>query len=578
MPFESNRAFGRFGGFEPGREYASAAGAMRPEVMGLDVIGEAAQQMRQFPVIAGGGRGLAIPGLSQVEVTGGPSQIGEEGTEDPDGLLGELAGATQLGDELPVAGPAQLALMAAGTGQRAGRFAADVSNLSAFSGAGTPGFAPGSLEGLSEAQMGDVLLGGTVSPGTPTGPSSSALGATSSGAATVGALLQLLSAGGVGGKDLGLAGSALGGVSATTHLADLLRSGNLASLGGAVGGGGALGALLGIIGQQTGNQDLVKAGALLATTASTAGTIGSAVAGTLGAPVGGAAGAALGAAAPAVGAAAGAAGTLAIPLAVVTLLDQFMGPDDGGLIGQALSKTVGNYPKFVPELMRGQGQQGTAFGTLGQALPYVQSKEELGQLLNTYKNYLSTTTGITPEQKGGTFAGDPYSLAAIPGVGPVTHGQATPSVDWGPQTQELQALIDALLPSLPGERLTAADQFLEGEPGMRLWTQFLDRERNAPAYLPANYAGGPLIGNVDEGGQQGVVGQYEPLNKGFYGLEAVTRFPEAQFLTYGQPGYDYAGAGLPEPGQFLGDISPYWLELMGGQGPSNTPGRALVAA
>ena len=67
MAFESNRPFGFSSGFEPGHEDASPFGASHPEIFGLGTIGEAARQMSQFPVIAGGGGGVPIPGFSQVE-------------------------------------------------------------------------------------------------------------------------------------------------------------------------------------------------------------------------------------------------------------------------------------------------------------------------------------------------------------------------------------------------------------------------------------------------------------------------------------------------------------------------------
>jgi hypothetical protein len=67
MAFKSTRPFGFSSGFEPGHENASPFGASHPEIFGLGTIGEAARQMSQFPVIAGGGGGVPIPGFSQVE-------------------------------------------------------------------------------------------------------------------------------------------------------------------------------------------------------------------------------------------------------------------------------------------------------------------------------------------------------------------------------------------------------------------------------------------------------------------------------------------------------------------------------
>lgn len=153
-----------------------------------------------------------------------------------------------------------------------------------------------------------------------------------------------------------------------------------------------------------------------------------------------------------------------------------------GLIGEdvSLSGRIFNpseeWMNFVPELYQNAGQQGIGFSTLAAALPYVQTKEELGRLINSYKNYVQMTTGIAFTDA----VNDPYRLAAIPGIGPSTHGQDTTPVDWSqPQTQ-LQMFIDGLLTILPGEKITSsygADYPGGGlslfEERLRLWDQFI---------------------------------------------------------------------------------------------------------
>ncbi len=238
----------------------------------------------------------------------------------------------------------------------------------------------------------------------------------------------------------------------------------------------------------------------------------------------------------------------------------------GGLSGLLYAPSKA-WQNFIPNLYGAAGQQGKAFQTLAQALPYVKSKQELGALINTMKNYVSTTTGIP----GGAFSGgyeDPYRIATIPGIGPVTHGQQTQSVDWAGPTQELQRQIDALLGVLPGERITA--QYgqpgggLEGEPAVRLWSQFVGSDF-APFYLPNNYSTVvPMYGTVDEGGQQGLIGQEQvDVPKGFYDRSYTQRFPDAGFIGYGEPGYDYAASGFPDPAGF--QVSPYWQQLVANQ-------------
>jgi hypothetical protein len=129
--------------------------------------------------------------------------------------------------------------------------------------------------------------------------------------------------------------------------------------------------------------------------------------------------------------------------------------------------------------------------------------------------------------------------------------------------------VDTLRGTLPGEEFLGGAQ----DPGappvdtMRLWTQFTDRGKNTPLYLPQTYASQPVYGNVDEGGQQGLIGQSTPYGPGFYSTEASTRSggmnPEAEaaMLGYGTTGYDYAGSGFPEPGQYFGSKSDAWQNL-----------------
>jgi hypothetical protein len=149
----------------------------------------------------------------------------------------------------------------------------------------------------------------------------------------------------------------------------------------------------------------------------------------------------------------------------------------GGMSELILNATAPNsahWRSFLPGLMQDVGQQGIGFSVLAQALPYVQSQEELGQLINTYKNYVQNTTGIQFDDN----VNDPYRLDAIPGTGPTVHGTAVPggAVDWGQQTQALQQLIDDYMGVLPGQRITELygqpGGGLTGEAARRLWQQF----------------------------------------------------------------------------------------------------------
>ena len=339
-------------------------------------------------------------------------------------------------------------------------------------------------------------------------------------------------------------------------------TGAMGGLGTGASGAGALAAILGAIAAQTGNKDLGMAASAIGDVAGVAGTAAAAP-GAIAGAAGAAGGAGVGsAAAGGLSAIGGAAGLAYAPVAAALLIDSIMqmagSKDAPNLIGSAMEGSMGNYPFFNKGLIQGEGQQGQALRTLQEALPYAASKEELGELLNTYKNYLSTTTG-DPLTGGGEGI---YDVQTIPGTGPMTHGQQTPSFDWGPQTKSLQDEVNALRGVLPGEDLTktyAEGGGLQGPDAMRLWTQFLDRGTVAPEFLPNDIAPGIInAGMPGEANTPGFAkGFYNPYQLSVGGNEAMN-----QALRYGQEGYDYAGAGFPEPGKFFGSVSPEYQALV----------------
>lgn len=339
---------------------------------------------------------------------------------------------------------------------------------------------------------------------------------------------------------------AQGGAPGVAAGAEGAASGVGGAIGGATAGAGGLAAILGLIAQLTGDPNLAKA-AQVAGAATSAGSL----AGTGAAAAGGFAGAGLGTA----------AGAAFAPIAAMTLASAISGLAGGeDPVGEGIGEMMAGSPKyqsFVPELMRNEGQQGQAFQTLAKALPLVQSKEELGQLLNSMKHYVTSTTGAP-------LTGGPegiYNLQTIAGTGPVTHGQQTPGIDWGPQTAQMQGVIDQLLTVLPGNEITAGygqpGGGLEGDAAMRLWSQFMDRAATAPEFLPQDLASQvlPLEGGATPALPAGFYSPGQITTAGGPAMEAALR--------YGQPGYDYAGSGYPAPGQFVGSVSPYWQQLAG---------------
>jgi len=367
----------------------------------------------------------------------------------------------------------------------------------------------------------------------------------------------------------GLEGVSSGGqgvAGAAPGTAEALGGGASGALGGISSGAGALSAILGLIASQTGNQDL-------ATAASGVGAAGTA-ASTAGALAGGAAGGGIAGtgATTALGAVSAPAAVLAAPIIGTLLADSFFSKKGEDLLSDTIRTYQGDYATFNQDkLLPTEGAQGQALAALQQALPYVQSQEELGQLLNSYKQFVTTTTGAP------LTGGDPsniYGVGTIAGTGPVTHGQQTPTIDWGPQTQQLQALVQQLQGVLPGTAITDPTATLQGEAGMRLFDQFLPREQFAPLYTPGGSA-------TDPG-----TGQTSSLGPGVYPAGQIAQ-AGAPSIAYGQPGYDYAVSGYPAPGQYLGSISPFWEQLMSQAGggaaaapgaPASTPMDSIAAA
>lgn len=369
-------------------------------------------------------------------------------------------------------------------------------------------------------------------------------------------------------------GQILGGAEAVgTGGAGAAGAGAGGALGLAGGGGAALGAILALLAQVTGDPNLAKAAQATGAAANVA-SLGGTAAALPGVVAGGTAG---------IGTAAGAAFA---PIAAALLIDaigQMAGKEEGTLgiaggIADMMKRTAGDYPFFTEKLGQNLGQQRGAFGTLEQALPYVQSKEELGQLLNTYRNYLGTTTGITPESYG-SIEGAPggvYSIGKIPGAGVSTHGQPTPggAVDFGPQTRALMDQVSQLYGVLPGKPITAGygepGGGLEGEAGRRLWQQFFPQGGEVASRTvgggPGFWEGTsfyPQPGTQQFATYTGAGSPYE-----YFAQPDITNAMAAG--TMQGPSWDPAtgqmvytrGAAPPKPSDFF-QVAPYMAQLRG---------------
>ncbi len=300
---------------------------------------------------------------------------------------------------------------------------------------------------------------------------------------------------------------------------------------------GGVGGLLGLVqGIRTGNPTEAALGGL---------TAASTVSGLAGGPtISGAVGSALGAGAAS---ALAGAGVVTAPFVLGPILAGLFGSDINVMDMFTGGKATA-YEKFGGKLQANERQQGVGLTTLAQALPYVQSKEELGQLLNMYRTYV----GSTQDAPLGTPSGV-YNLTTIPGMEGTEHGGHGPSVDWGPDTAYLQGIIDRYAAVLPGQAIADFGAVPTGPDGMRLWQQFTDREQSAPKYQAADQPGYEM--QAGEG-----TTPVPEVPQGFYG-----QYTTADQLAYGQPGYDYAGSGYPEPGQYVGAVNPIFASLFGGQ-------------
>lgn len=255
---------------------------------------------------------------------------------------------------------------------------------------------------------------------------------------------------------------------------------------------------------------------------------------------------------------------------------------EGGGLANRLYAPSKDWMTFVPDLYQNAGIQGDALNTLTKGLPYVQSKEELGQLLNSMKNFVSTTTGIPGSAFGGGYD-NPYQLATIPGIGPVTHGQQTKSVDWRNAYDQIQPIIDQYKAILPGNEITAkygepGGSFGPGDVYGRLWDQFRQKDptwgslQHVPGITINDY---PRIMNMsDESPSDMGPDMSQPQQGSFMG----TYYGEDQPSSWSgavkdfEYAYDPAKSGLtalrpggPRPQTIEEAYQPssYWSQLMG---------------
>ncbi len=205
-----------------------------------------------------------------------------------------------------------------------------------------------------------------------------------------------------------------------------------------------------------------------------------------------------------------------------------------------------DWMKFPSEVGQTAGLESQALKALMEGLPYVQSQSQLSDLIGAFRNTVGQRVGGYGE------GADPFTIPALPEVGPRTHGVATTPTDFASIVPGTQNLINALRSILPATATGSA-----ADPLMRDFTQFLNRRDVAPTEVLTNDP-------IALAAYQRYPGQFAAGNQIY--LQGGPAYDSGQPYTpqtvqYGDPGYDYEASHFPAPGQFFGSISPYWTQL-----------------
>lgn len=225
-------------------------------------------------------------------------------------------------------------------------------------------------------------------------------------------------------------------------------------------------------------------------------------------------------------------------------------------------RTFGKY------LGRTLGMQSTGLGGLYASLPYVQSKEELGQLIDAYKKYIATGGGYTGEVGGYGVGSKPYEIPGLPGAGGTRHEWNIQFDNklWGPA----QVAINDLLKQLPGSEYAGGSTLDPNSPAGQAWSYYSNPRRvqggaynqtklfeaaEAPQatwdYISA-HPGTALGQQVSDPGSDNSLGGY------------------GRTLTPGMEGYDYSLPGAA-PNISALPVTPYWQSLLTGNPVPGTP-------
>lgn len=305
------------------------------------------------------------------------------------------------------------------------------------------------------------------------------------------------------------------------------------NLGLAGGGAGVVAALLGLLAQQTGDENLGKAAQALGAVASGATTAG-AVTTAIAAP-----------AAAGIGTAAGAAFAPIAAMMIASMISGLAGGEDpvGEGIGEMMEPLMGDYWKFAPKLSETLKTENQSLNSLANALPYAQSQQDVQQLIDMFVKEVGGRVGGYGEGAA------PFTIPNLPGAGGSAH-EGKQVADFGPQVNALNDALKVLKGFLPETG---------GGNAAQLWNQ--SRTQVVPA------SEGPLQVTMPDGSIQYMTPSdytawYNQMAIPM--LQAGMYVPEylGNTVAFGQPGYNYEGAGLVAPGNALGQPSEAWQQMI----------------
>jgi len=134
-----------------------------------------------------------------------------------------------------------------------------------------------------------------------------------------------------------------------------------------------------------------------------------------------------------------------------------------GISGQIFYPSTA-WQTFGTRLLETFQKGGTDISRLATDMQYVQSKEELGGLINSFRTWVQSDNGWPWY---GQDTPDPYKIPAFPEAGGSAH-EGGLNISLSDPINQIQAFIDQLLQVLPGNRVTSLGYFNQG-PGVGLY-------------------------------------------------------------------------------------------------------------